>query len=174
MPARQQSVIATTRSRPGAWRGARPRRQLRPWRWRGSGSSSSCSCSCCRRCSRRSRGRSSGGRWRGCGSWRRTAARHDRRRCWFGTGWIWADADVIDVLLMLTSIRIKVEGSRIRHVAAGQIGNDRDVIPYLILVRPAFLRIKGVAHLSASENRSTLHQKPAVGEACQLPLQNCF
>jgi hypothetical protein len=47
---------------------------------------------------------------------------------------------------VLTSIRIKVEGSGICHVAAGQIGNDRDVIPYLALVRPAFLRIKGVAH----------------------------
>ena len=47
---------------------------------------------------------------------------------------------------MLTSIRIKVEGSRIRHVAAGQVGNDCDVIAYLVLVRPAFLRIKGVAH----------------------------
>ena len=57
-----------------------------------------------------------------------------------------ADADVVDVLLVLTSIRIKVEGSRIRHVAASQVGNDGDVIAYLVLVRPAFLRIKGVAH----------------------------
>ena len=58
----------------------------------------------------------------------------------------WADADVIDVLFVLTSRRIKVKRSRIRHVTASQVGYDGDVIPYLILVRPAFLRIERVAH----------------------------
>jgi hypothetical protein len=46
---------------------------------------------------------------------------------------------------MLTPIRIEIEGSRIRHVAASLIRNDGDVIAYLVLLRPSFLRIKGVA-----------------------------
>jgi hypothetical protein len=47
---------------------------------------------------------------------------------------------------VLASIRIKVEGRRIRYVAAVQVGNNRDVIPYLVLVGASFLRIEGVAH----------------------------
>jgi hypothetical protein len=47
---------------------------------------------------------------------------------------------------VLASIRIKLGGRRIRYVAAVQVGNNGDVIPYLVLVGPAFLRIEGVAH----------------------------
>lgn len=47
---------------------------------------------------------------------------------------------------MLTSGRIEVKRSRIRHVASRQVGNDGDVIANLILIRPAFLRVERVAH----------------------------
>ena len=47
---------------------------------------------------------------------------------------------------MLSSSRIKVVGSRICHVAAGVIGYDGDVIPYLVLVGIAFEWSKRIAH----------------------------
>jgi len=43
-------------------------------------------------------------------------------------------------------VRVEVESSRIRNVTAGIIGNDRDIIPYLALVRIALEGIKRVAH----------------------------
>ena len=39
--------------------------------------------------------------------------------------------------------RIKVERGRISYIAARVIGNDGDVVAYLVLVRIAFKRIKG-------------------------------
>jgi hypothetical protein len=47
----------------------------------------------------------------------------------------------INILLVLAPDRIEVERGRIRYVAAVQIGNDGDVITYLILVGPSFLWI---------------------------------
>ena len=47
---------------------------------------------------------------------------------------------------MLSVVRIEVERSRVRHVAAGFIGNDGDVVAYLALVRIAFEWIKRIAH----------------------------
>ena len=47
---------------------------------------------------------------------------------------------------MLAPVWIEVERSRVRHVAAGFIGNDRDIIAYLALVRITFKRIKRIAH----------------------------
>ena len=43
-------------------------------------------------------------------------------------------------------VRVEVESSRIRNVTAGIIGNNRDIIPYLALVRIALERIKRIAH----------------------------
>ena len=47
---------------------------------------------------------------------------------------------------MLSVVRIEVERSRVRHVTAGFIGNDRDIIAYLALVRITFEWIKRIAH----------------------------
>ena len=47
---------------------------------------------------------------------------------------------------MLPTARIEVESSGIRYVATGIIRNNRDVITYLILIRPALSGIKGRAH----------------------------
>jgi hypothetical protein len=47
---------------------------------------------------------------------------------------------------VLVPVRVEVKRSRIRHVASGIIGNNRDIIPYLALVRIALERIKGIAH----------------------------
>ena len=47
---------------------------------------------------------------------------------------------------MLSVVWIEIERSRIRHVAAGFIGNDCDIIAYLALVRIAFEWIKSIAH----------------------------
>ena len=47
---------------------------------------------------------------------------------------------------MLAPAPIEVERSRIRHITTGMIRNDGDVVAYLVLVRPAFERIKGVAY----------------------------
>ena len=47
---------------------------------------------------------------------------------------------------MLPPAWVEVESSRVRHVAAGGVRHDGDVIAYLALVRPAFERIKGIAY----------------------------
>ena len=47
---------------------------------------------------------------------------------------------------MLSVVRIEVERSRVRHVAAGFIGNHGDIITYLALVGIAFEWIKRIAH----------------------------
>ena len=61
-------------------------------------------------------------------------------------GRIRADANVINVFLVLTAVRIEVERGRVSDVPTSLIGNDGNVIAYLILVRIAFLRVKRVAH----------------------------
>ena len=47
---------------------------------------------------------------------------------------------------MLAPARVEVERGGIRHIGSGVIRYERDVVAYLILVGPAFQRIKGVAH----------------------------
>jgi hypothetical protein len=47
---------------------------------------------------------------------------------------------------VLAPARIEVESSGIRYVATGIIRYDRDVITYLVLIRPALSGIKGLAH----------------------------
>ena len=46
---------------------------------------------------------------------------------------------------MLSSARVEVEGGRVCDIASGIIGHDRHVITYLLLNRPAFERVKGIA-----------------------------
>jgi hypothetical protein len=47
---------------------------------------------------------------------------------------------------VLAAVGIEVKRGRIRHVATRIVGDDRDVIAYLILHRPAFERSKRIAH----------------------------
>ena len=56
---------------------------------------------------------------------------------------------------MLTTAWIEVEGGRIRHIAAGVVRHDSDVIAYLVLVRPALERVKGLAYLYVSRPGNT-------------------
>ncbi len=56
---------------------------------------------------------------------------------------------------MLTTAWIKVEGGRIRHIAAGVIRYDSDVVAYLVLVRPALERVKGLTYLYVSRPGNT-------------------
>jgi hypothetical protein len=56
---------------------------------------------------------------------------------------------------VLPPARIEVESSRIRYVATGIIRYDRDVITYLILIRPALSGIKGLAHGSVCRPGNT-------------------
>ena len=42
-------------------------------------------------------------------------------------------------------VRVEVEGGRVSHVASGIVGNDGNVIAYLILIRIAFERVKWIA-----------------------------
>ena len=49
---------------------------------------------------------------------------------------------VINVLLVLTVVRVEVERGRVGYIASRVIRNDGDVVAYLVLVRIAFKRIK--------------------------------
>src|SRR5437879_6042215 len=57
-----------------------------------------------------------------------------------------SDAYVINVLFVLASAGVEIVSGRIRHIASCVIRNNRDVVAYLILTRPAFQRIKGITH----------------------------
>ena len=50
--------------------------------------------------------------------------------------------NVINVFLVLTVIRVEVECGRVSHVAARLVGNNGDVVAYLVLIRIALRRIK--------------------------------
>ena len=50
-------------------------------------------------------------------------------------------------------VRVEVERGGIRYVTACFIGNDRDIIAYLALVRIAFERIKRIAHCNVGRPR---------------------
>ena len=47
---------------------------------------------------------------------------------------------------MLVPLRIEVERSRVRHIAARLIRNNGDIVAYLVLIRIALLRIKRNAY----------------------------
>ena len=49
---------------------------------------------------------------------------------------------VVNVLFVLSKTGVEIECGGIRHIATGVVGNDGNVISYLVLLRPAFLRIK--------------------------------
>ena len=53
---------------------------------------------------------------------------------------------VINIFLVLIPVRIEVKRSRIRHIAPSIVGDDGDIIAYLVLIRIAFERIKWVAN----------------------------
>ena len=59
---------------------------------------------------------------------------------------------------MLSPARIEVESSGVRHVASCVVRDNGDVIADLVLVRPAFERIKRGAHRDIRRPRH-----PAVG-----------
>ena len=50
--------------------------------------------------------------------------------------------NVINILLVLTVVRVEVECGRISHIAARLVGNNGDVIAYLVLIRITLRRIK--------------------------------
>ena len=56
---------------------------------------------------------------------------------------------------MLTTAWVKVVGGRIRHIASCVIRHDCDVVTYLVLVRPALERVKGLAYLYVSRPGNT-------------------
>jgi len=56
---------------------------------------------------------------------------------------------------MLSRRRIQVECGRIRYVAAGVIGDDGDVVPYLVLLWPALSRIECCAYWHIRRPRRT-------------------
>jgi len=45
--------------------------------------------------------------------------------------------NVINVLLVLTVVRVEVEGSGVSHVATSFIGHNGDIVAYLVLIRIA-------------------------------------
>lgn len=47
---------------------------------------------------------------------------------------------------MLAPVRVEVKRGRVSDVTTGFVGNDGNVVAYLILVRPSFLRVKRIAN----------------------------
>jgi len=47
-------------------------------------------------------------------------------------------------------VRVDVERRGICHISSSSIGNDRDIIAYLLVVRITSLRIKRIAHRNVS------------------------
>ena len=50
--------------------------------------------------------------------------------------------NVINVFLVLTVVRVEVEGGRVSHVAPSFIRDNGDIVAYLVLVRITLRRIK--------------------------------
>ena len=65
---------------------------------------------------------------------------------------------------MLPPVWIEIECSRVRHITAGFIGNDCDVVAYLALVRVAFKRIKRIAYRHVRRPGNTCVGAPGVEE----------
>ena len=53
---------------------------------------------------------------------------------------------IINIFFVLIPVRIEVKRGRIRHIGPSIVGDDSDIIAYLVLVRIAFERIKRIAH----------------------------
>ena len=49
-------------------------------------------------------------------------------------------------MFVLSPARIEIERGGIRHIATGVVRHDGDIVAYLTLIRPAFERIKRIAH----------------------------
>ena len=56
---------------------------------------------------------------------------------------------------MLSRGRVQVERGRIRYVAASVIGDDGDVVPYLVLLWPALCRIERWGYRDVRRPRRT-------------------
>jgi hypothetical protein len=54
--------------------------------------------------------------------------------------------NVVNVFFVLAPIRVEVKGGGVSHVPTGFIGNDGDIIAYLVLVRIPLEWIKRIAH----------------------------
>jgi hypothetical protein len=54
--------------------------------------------------------------------------------------------NVINVLLVLSVVRVEVECGRVSHVTPGLIGYNGDIVAYFVLIRVTLRRVKGVAH----------------------------
>jgi hypothetical protein len=127
VPIKTRRLWTRTRSRPRSWRWLGSRGRCRP------GSRGSCRRSRCR-CGRRGSG---------CGC---RCRRRRRRRSWREPAASRKYADIVNVLFVLTTGRVKVKRRRISHVTARVIRNDGDVITYLVLLWPAFGRIESRAY----------------------------
>jgi len=56
---------------------------------------------------------------------------------------------------VLTSGRVEIEGGSVSYITTSVVGKEGDVIADLILVRPAFLRVKRIAHRHVRRPRDT-------------------
>ena len=63
---------------------------------------------------------------------------------------------------MLPAGWIEVEGGRIRHVAPGVVGHDRNVIAYLILDRITFERIEWITYRDIGRPGNTTVRAPGI------------
>jgi hypothetical protein len=54
--------------------------------------------------------------------------------------------DIVYIFFVLVSLGIEVKGRGVSYVAAGLVGNDGDIVAYLVLIWVAFERIKRIAH----------------------------
>jgi hypothetical protein len=75
---------------------------------------------------------------------------------------------------VLASGRVKVESCRIRHIAPSIVRDEGDVIAYFVLLRPAFQRSKGIAHLYVrrpgnSAVRAVRVEQLRIGVVCGIP-----
>ena len=58
--------------------------------------------------------------------------------------------NVINVLFVLTGVRVEVEGGRIRHVATRLVRYNGDIVAYLVLIRIALGGVERIAHRNVS------------------------
>ena len=63
--------------------------------------------------------------------------------------------NVIDILLVLTSVRVEIEGGSISYIPTSVVGNKGDVIADLVLVRIAFQGVKCITHRHIRRPRDT-------------------
>jgi len=58
-------------------------------------------------------------------------------------------------LFVLTPARVEVVGGRVGNVPSRVVRHDGDIIAYLLLNRPAFERVKGIANGYVRRPRNT-------------------